>query len=459
LSRLPIRVRLTVAFALAMVIVLGAAALFVYLRQQADLNDAIDQSLSSRANDVATLISGADADLEEVRGNRLTSSETSFIQVLAPDGRRLDKTGGFQGPALGPADLRQASQNATILERSVPALDEQARMLMRRVDTRGRTFVVVTGTSLEQRDETLSGLLKSFLIGGPVAVLLASGIGYFLAAAGFRPIEAMRDRASRISLTHGDERLPLPEARDEVRRLGETLNEMLVRLRESFERERQFVADASHELRTPIAVLKTELETAIRSEDDSSKVHASLVAAVDEVDHLAQLAADLLLIAQAADGRLPVRRENVEIRDLLERTRSRFADRAREQGREIPVDVADGLHAAVDPLRVRQALGNLLDNALRHGRGEVRLSARQDGGAVEIDVADEGPGFAADFGPHAFERFTRGDDARTESGAGLGLAIVRVIAEAHGGTAMIVNGATGGAVIRLRIPADTDSFT
>jgi signal transduction histidine kinase len=437
-----------------MIVVLAAAALFVYLRQRADLNDAIDHALRSRSNDVTALISGSDADLEEVRGNHLTSSETSFIQVLAPDGRRLDRTGGFAGPALGQADLPRASGRATVIERSIPALGGEARMLMRRIETRGRAFVVVAGTSLDQRDDTLSSLLTSFLIGGPIAVLLASGFGYLLAAAGLRPIEAMRERASRVSLTRGGEHLPLPAAHDEVRRLGETLNEMLARLRESFDRERQFVADASHELRTPIAVLKTELETALRNEDGSSKVRASLVTALDEVDHLSQLADDLLLIAQAADGRLSVRRENVEIRELLERTRTRFADRARAQGREIPVEVANGVRASLDPLRVRQALGNLLDNALRHGGGTVRLAARVDNGAVEFDVGDDGPGFSPDFRPRAFERFSRGDEARTESGAGLGLAIVRVIADAHGGTAAIVTGTSPGATIRLRIPTD-----
>jgi two-component system, OmpR family, sensor kinase len=453
LSRLPIRLRLTAAFALAMVVVLAAAALFVYLRQRDDLTDAIDRGLRSRSNDVAVLIGGSDGDLEEVRGNRITSSEVSFVQVLTPDGRRLDRTGGVRGPALGPGDARRASRGATVLERGIPGLDGTARMLARPVEARGRTFVVVTGAALEDRDETLSGLLTSFLIGGPIAVLLASGTGYLLATAGFRPVEAMRERASRISLTHGEERLPLPEARDEVRRLGETLNEMLVRLRGSFERERRFVADASHELRTPIAVLKTELETAIRNEGDNSKVRESLVAALDETDHLAQLAADLLLIAQAADGHLPVRREPVEIRDLLERTRARFADRASEQGREIPVDVSDDLRASIDPLRVRQALGNLLDNALRHGSGDIRLAARREREAVEIDVGDEGPGFPAELGQRAFDRFARGDRARTEGGAGLGLAIVRVIAEAHGGTATIVNGSLPGATVRLRLPS------
>jgi signal transduction histidine kinase len=453
LSRLPIRLRLTVAFATAMVIVLSAAALFVYLRQHDDLTDSIDRGLRSRSNDVAVLISGSDGDLEEVRGNRLTSSEASFVQVLAPDGRRLDRTGGVSGPALDAAEARRGSEGGVeYLEQSLPGLDGKARMLVRPVKTRGRTFVVVTGAALDDRDDTLAGLLKSFLIGGPVAVLLASGIGYLLATAGFAPVEAMRERAKRISLTHGDERLPLPEAQDEVRRLGETLNDMIIRLRESFDRERRFVADASHELRTPIAIVKTELETAIRNADESPKLRESLVAAVAEADQLAQLADDLLLIARAADGRLPVQRESVPVRDVLERARDRFADRAREHGRGIEVDVVGDPQASIDPIRIRQALGNLLENALRHGGGEIRLFAQEEQEAIEIDVADDGPGFPAELDGRAFERFARAGGARTEGGAGLGLAIVRVIAEAHGGTAEIVNGSSGGATIRLRIP-------
>jgi signal transduction histidine kinase len=456
LSRLPIRLRLTIAFAVAMVIVLAAAALFVYLRQRDDLTNAIDHNLRSRSNDVTVLISGSDADLEEVRGNRLTSTETNFVQVLAPDGRRLDKTGGFSGPALSPDDARRGSEAEMTVERTVAGVDGKARMLVRPVDTRGRRFVVVTGASLDNRDDTLAGLIKSFLIGGPVAVLLASGIGYLLAAAGFAPVEAMRERAKKISLTQGNEQLPLPEAQDEVRRLGETLNEMIVRLRDSFDRERQFVADASHELRTPIAILKTELEAAIRSASAGSELREPLVGALAEADQLAQLADDLLLIAQATDGRLPVKRETLPIRDLLERARDRFADRARQQGRRIDVQVAGDPSASIDPIRIRQALGNLLENALRHGGGEIRLSAHEKGETVEIDVSDRGAGFPAELGGRAFERFARADGARTESGAGLGLAIVQVIAEAHGGTAAIVNGSSAGATVRLRIPQSSE---
>jgi signal transduction histidine kinase len=295
-------------------------------------------------------------------------------------------------------------------------------------------------------------LRKSFLIGVPIAVLLASAIGYWLATAGLAPVEAIRRRARRVSLTQGGERLPLPDAQDEIRRLGETLNEMLARLEESFQRERRFVADASHELRTPLAVLKAELEAALRIAGDDPEVRESLVAALEETDHLAQLAEDLLLIARAADGRLPVKPERLQVRELLERTRQRFADRADEQRREIRVDVPDDSGVWADPLRARQALGNLVDNALRHGGGEIRLSGRRAGEAVEIDIADEGHGFPPELAPRAFERFARDGTDPGRSGAGLGLAIVRAIAEAHGGTAAIVD-SNSGATVRLRFPA------
>ena len=457
LSRLPIRARMTGAFVLAMVLVLVATAVFVYLRQQSNLDDTINSGLRSRSDDVAAFIRQSGNPLARDNGRRLEESEESFVQILTPDGRVVDGTTGAQEPALRPGEAQLAQRAPTFFEHRVAAIKGPARMLARPVSAQGRSLLIVTGTQIEDRHDALSNLLKTFLVGGPIAVLLASGMGYLLASAAFAPIEAMRQRAKRISLTRNGERLPLPVAQDEVRRLGETLNEMLGRLEASLERERRFVADAGHELRTPVAVAKTELEVALRTQGDAEQVRLSLVAALEEMDHLAQLAEDLLLIARAADGDLLLRREDVEVQDLLERTQHRFADRAREQGRAVLVDVSDGTRAFVDPLRARQALGNLVDNALRHGAGDVRLLARRDGEFVEIDVTDEGPGFPAELASRAFERFARGGDARGQDGAGLGLAIVRTIAEAHGGEATIVAGRPPGTTIRLRFPQLSES--
>jgi two-component system OmpR family sensor kinase len=283
-------------------------------------------------------------------------------------------------------------------------------------------------------------------------VLLASVAGYLLAASGLRPVEAIRRRASDISLSHDDERLPLPPAHDEVRRLAETLNEMLERLRASFDRERRFVADAGHELRTPVAVVKAELEAALRTGDYGAQVREALVVAVEECDRLAQLAEDLLVVARTGEGALPLRPEPLVVGALLEDVRQRFADRAAQRGREIRVEAPpNGLRLHADPLRLRQALSNLVDNALRHGGGQVVLRARDADDGVELEVADAGPGFDPAIAGRAFERFTRGDAARVGDGTGLGLAIVRTLVEAHGGRAELV--AKGeGATVRLWLP-------
>ena len=436
-----------------MVVVLSAAAVFVYVRQRADLNDTINHAISSRADDVAALVGPAGRGLaRSPRGGRLSESEEGFVQVLTPGGRLVDGTRPLRGPALRPAEAARAASAPIAIDRVVPGIEGRARMLARPVAVDGGTLVVVAGASLHDRDDALAGLLRSFLIGGVTAVLLASGIGYALATAGLAPVEAMRRRAQRISLGRGDERLPLPDAHDEIRRLGETLNEMLARLEASFERERRFLADASHELRTPLAIVKAELEAALRNGRDAGALRESLHAALEETDHLAHLAEDLLLIARADEGRLSLRREDIEIRELLERTRDRFADRAAEQGRAIHVDAPGELRASMDPLRGRQALGNLVDNALRHATGDIGLSAHRDGGAVEIDVSDEGPGFSAERTRRAFERFARDGTSGSRAGAGLGLPIVRAIAEAHGGTATTVEGESAGATVRLRVP-------
>jgi two-component system, OmpR family, sensor kinase len=439
-------VRLTAAFALAMVIVLAAAGLFVYLRLENDLNESVTASLESRSAAVASsgeVTAGASGDAEE-----------GFAQILTARGRVLDSAGGVRGPALLPAEAVRAGAGGEITtEREVPGIEGTARILAGPADPGGPAgAVVAVGQSLDDRDETLSGLVTSFAVGGPIAVLLASVLGYLLATAGLRPVEAMRRRAGAVSLSRGSERLPLPAAHDEVRRLGETLNEMLDRLQRSFDRERRFVADASHELRTPVAVVKAELEAALRWGGHDPQVREALVAALEECDHLAQLAEDLLLVARASEGELPVRRERLDLRPLLESVSARFGDRARERRREIRVEGGHGLRVEADELRLRQALGNLVDNALRHGGGDVVLRAgrAEANGGVELEVADGGPGFDPGLAERAFERFARGDVARTRGGTGLGLAIVRAIAEAHGGWAEIVAG--DGAVVRIWLP-------
>ncbi|HEY3960660.1 MAG TPA: HAMP domain-containing sensor histidine kinase [Solirubrobacteraceae bacterium] len=228
---------------------------------------------------------------------------------------------------------------------------------------------------------------------------------------------------------------------------------MLDRLGESLAHERRFVADASHELLTPLAILKAEVDLALSQQRPASELQASLASVSEETDRLIQLAEDLLTIAQTEQGELPVRLARTDIEETLSAIGRRFAQRAAASGRALEVSVEPGLSARVDRLRLDQALGNLIDNALRYGSGTVQLTAANSPGAIEIHVKDNGGGFAADFLARAFERFSRADAGQRDRGSGLGLSIVDAIARAHHGEAHARNRDGGGADVWLVLPA------
>jgi signal transduction histidine kinase len=452
MSRLSIRARLTLAFVAALAVVLALAGLFVYLRTGSELSGLIDDGLEVRAADLAALVASGGPESPELAGT-LFEGEEGFSEIVTPDGEVVASTlGADAGTALDPATLERAARAPVQIDGvEVAGLDGDARVLAQPAESPdGEQLVVVAGASTGDRSEALSGIAGAFLIGAPLALALAAGLGYLLATRALRPVESLRRRAAAITLERSGERLELPEADDELRRLAATLNAMLDRIEASLERERVFVADASHELRTPLAILRAELELAGRPERSTGELRAAIGSATEEVDRLARLAEDLLVIARGDQGRLPIEREPVALGGLLRRVGDRFERRAGDAGRAISIDAQPGADARLDRIRIEQALGNLIDNALRHGAGEVRLSARRDDGRVTLEVADDGPGFAPGFEPVAFERFTRGDAGRTGGGAGLGLAIVRAIAEAHGGRAYVPAGA--GSAIRLDLP-------
>jgi signal transduction histidine kinase len=262
----------------------------------------------------------------------------------------------------------------------------------------------------------------------------------------------MRARAAEISSAEPDQRLPVPPTHDEIARLGTTLNAMLERLGEALEHERAFVADAGHELRTPLAILKAELELALQRGRSPEELRAALGSAAEETDRLTQLAEDLLTIAQTDRGELPVRLGRVDVAEILDGVASRFTRRAEASGRELQQRAEPGLTVAADRLRLEQALGNLLDNALRYGEGPVELAALARDGSVELHVRDRGAGFPEEFRGRAFERFSRADASQRHDGSGLGLAIVEAISRAHRGEAHVENRDGGGADAWLVLP-------
>jgi two-component system, OmpR family, sensor kinase len=437
-SRLPIRVRLTLGFAAAMAVVLAGVGLFVYQRVANQLLRTVDQTLVGQARE-ETASGRVDAD---------TGGGTTLAQRFGSRGQVTRSQPQGLAPLVGRDVLEQARAGRIWLDEEVPGRRSTWRILAQPGAERGT--VSVLARSLGPREESLDHLGHELLIFLPLALLAASLGGYALAAGALRPVEAMRRRAEAV--TAGEpSRLPVPPARDEVSRLAVTLNDMLARLQGAFEHERRFVADASHELRTPLALLQTELDLALRRPRSREELESALRSAAEETQRLSRLADDLLLIARADQGPLPMQRDVFSASDLLNDAATRFANPASSLGRSLRVEPTD-LYVDADPLRVGQALVNLLDNALAHGAGTVELAAEERNGFVELHVRDDGPGFPDAFRARAFDRFSRADEARGRGGSGLGLSIVELVARAHGGSAGLRNDPTGGADVWISLP-------
>ena len=442
MSRLPIRVRLTLAFAVAMAFVIGAMAVLVYVRVGDALLTSVDQTLRAETTDLL-----ARANVEPDLVDPEFAGGTTFAQLLGPDGTPVRSAPPNLPPLLGSADGARTAHGERLL-RTVELKGQRGewRVLAAPAPKGG---AVVVARSLAVREEALHRIYREFLVAGPLAVLLASLAGYALAAAALRPVETMRRRAAGVTAaTRGV--LPVPPARDEISRLAVTLNDMLGRLGAALDHERRFVADASHELRTPIALLRTELELALRRPRSPDELRFALGSALEETERLSRLAEDLLLLARAQDGSLPLRTQRSDLEALFENVARRFAARASGAGRRVHAEPTSAIVDA-DPARVEQALDNLVDNALSYGAGDVVLFAASSDGVVELHVTDGGPGFDDAFLARAFERFSQADQARGGGGAGLGLSIVQLIAAAHGGSAGAANRPGGGADVWLSV--------
>jgi signal transduction histidine kinase len=428
MSRLPIRIRLTLVFTLALAIMLAAAGAFVYQQHRTDLDEAIDQGLRARAAELADRMqTGVSA--SPLRTTRLEEPDESLTAVLDGDGRVVDATPNVpQGGALLPlAGLAAAVRTPTIEQIEVRGFDAPVRILAGPLD--GGSRIGVVGVALADRNEALASLRKALLIAAPFGLLAAALATYGLAALALRPVETMRRRAAGISTARDGERLPVPTTRDELARLGTTLNAMIERMQLAVARERRFAADASHELRTPLALLRTEIDLALDGDRPRDELVAALRSAGEETDRLTRLAEDLLLLARADENQLTVEARPVVVGDLFREVADRFGPAADAEGRTIQCVFPHGLVIAVDHAALGRALANLLANALEHGSGPIELIATAE--PLELHVIDRG-GTLSDTAP-LFERFRRG--GRETGGSGLGLAIVAAIAEAHRGAA------------------------
>ena len=439
--RLPIRTRLTVLFAGLTAVVLGIAAIALLLGFRATLVNTVDQGLLAR---FAALGSDPAAAV------RSATTDDAFAQSIGADGTVVSSE-GVVGRLLPPSITDGLTETA-FFDRKIRTTEEPVAVRILAAPGSDGGLVVLAADVEDQREAV--GRLTAFVaIGGPLLVAAIAGIGWVLAGAALRPVERMREEASAISTSEPDRRLEVPDTGDELQRLAETLNAMLDRLHEALDRERRFVDEASHELRTPLGVLSAEVELARREARSPEELAAALVSIEQETDRLRRLTQDLLVLARSDRGRLPVHREGVDVAAVIDRVVEEFDGRARAAGVTLS-GASGGVRARVDADRLRQAIENLVDNGIRHAGngGAVDVSAERANGRLHVVVRDSGGGFSPELLDRVFEPFARADGERTGDGAGLGLTIVKAVAEAHGGSATAANLEGGGAAVSLDLP-------
>ena len=440
MRRWPIRIRLTAAFTAVMALVLLAVGTLTVSHTKESLDEAITESLSYRLANLSPMAATTDPLL--AGGNPDTAQ-----QIIAPDGHVLAATPNLAGQsALSTSELDSARRGQLVADHSRLGNLEGPVRVAAGPAPGGR--IVVAAQSLADRDAAVTDLRNELATGFPI-VLLAAALGaYLLAAAALRPVERMRARAAGISTTDVHARLPVPPARDEIHHLGTTFNELLQRLQDALERERQFVSDAGHELRTPLSLLTTELELALRRPRSNPELIAAIRSALDETTRLSRLARDLLTVADTGTSAEP---PTIDLPTRLVAIGQRYRHTL---GDQLDIDCPAGQYIRADPADLDRIISNLIDNATQHGALPITIQVQQfSADSVEIRVADHGPGFPPSFLPHAFERFSRADTARTTGGTGLGLAIVDTLAQRNHGTVTAHNHPSGGAEITIRLTA------
>lgn len=450
-----IRLRLAVVFAVATALVFTVGSWLFVTELSASLQGSVDSQLGVR-------LAQADRYLPEAGASSPVAGAPApgeyVVQVIDDAGTvRGRSADAATTPMLSAAELSRAQQGR--LRLTVSAEGERERVVAAPLSGHPG-WVAVAGVSLETLDATVAHVTRELLVAGVLLVLGAALGAYWLARAALSPVERLRREVADLSEREDAPGLQVPGTRDEIATLAVTMNQLLGRLRGALARQRALVADASHELRTPFAVLSGELELAGRPGRSREELALAVARAGEETARLARLTDQLLFLARSDEDRVSPRREPTGLRPLLVRSAEHAAARAESAGVRCEVNAPDGLVAALDPDRIGEAVDNLVGNALRFAPPgtSVTLSARASGPDLLIEVADSGPGFPVDFLPHAFERFARPDSsrARQDGGAGLGLAIVSAIAQAHGGTATARNRPEGGAVVALELPASID---
>ncbi|MBE9528548.1 MAG: HAMP domain-containing histidine kinase [Proteobacteria bacterium] len=385
----------------------------------------------------------------------------SYIQVIDQHGNILGRSSNLSGANLpiSPETYANAVNKATTFE-VVPRFGSYSmRMVTKPIvfKEKGLVAIVQVGTSLEFMEEIFNSLIYIFTIGIGVAVLVAAAVGTFLARKALHPVAELTSAARRIEAESLNERIDIATPNDEIGMLSTTINEMIERLEKSFSQIKQFTADASHELKTPLTIMKGEVEIALRAKDDPEYLRETLESSLEEIDRMSDIVNNLLDLTKIEAERkatptVPVRVDKVltERFDAIKRV-------AAEKGVELVMESnSAALTVSGESVRIGQLLSNLIDNAVKYtpGGGKVSVSSASEDSCAVIRVKDTGVGIDKEDMPFIFDRFFRVDKARTGGvgGAGLGLSICSEIAESLKGEITLDSAIGVGSTFTLRLP-------
>jgi heavy metal sensor kinase len=456
----PIRVRLTAWYVLVLAAVIAALGAFVVTRLRSDLTSELDGSLRSGAAQIAQGYAAEGVtDFRDVANTVLPGpgDHGAGAQVLQPGRGVVFSVGDpvTRTPLLGAAALSRAvagDRAVTSVDRGTPS--RHFRMIAMPVQRLGQRQALVVVESLGAVDRATHRVLVLLLLGSAGALGLIALGGWWIARKALRPVGQMATRADRIGIQDLSDRIAVPRVRDEVGHLARTLNAMLARLEEGVEARQRLVADASHELRAPLAAMRSELEVSLRHDTLSDQARAVLASTRDEVVRMGRTVDNLLTLARVDEGRLELLLREHDLREVAEAVARTQRATAELAGVDLVVE-GDAGSAAVDRDRVEQVMSNLVDNAIRFAPpgSEVRLSLWRNATEAGVRVSDDGPGVPADAHERIFERFAHQDPARARSGgAGLGLAICREIVRAHGGRIWIEDRRPHGSEFVVALP-------